>query len=52
MHDSSSSLIEEGLDLVTIKTLLGHSRLETSALYTQPGARDLEQEAGKLEIDA
>jgi integrase/recombinase XerC len=47
-HSFGKRLVEEGVDLVTVKTLLGHSRLETTARYTQPGARDLEAAVGKL----
>jgi integrase/recombinase XerD len=51
-HSFGKHLVEEGVDLVTVSTLLGHSRLETTALYTQPGARDLEQAVGKLAGDS
>ena len=27
---------EEGVDLVTVATLMGHKSLDTTALYTQP----------------
>jgi site-specific recombinase XerD len=50
-HRFGKHLVEEGVDLVTVSTLLGHSRLETTALYTQPGARDLEAAVGKLSIE-
>src|SRR5207237_3480209 len=42
-HSFGKHLVEEGVDLMTVQTLLCHSRLETIARYTQPGARDLEQ---------
>ena len=48
-HSFGKHLVEGGVDLVTVQTLLGHSRLETTARYTQPGARDLEAAVGKLE---
>ena len=50
-HSFGKRLVEEGVDLVTVKTLLGHSRLETTARYTQPGARDLEAAVGKLAVE-
>jgi hypothetical protein len=31
---------------------LGHVRLETTAIYTQPTARDLEEAVRRLERDA
>jgi hypothetical protein len=37
--------------LVTASTLLGHFKLETTARYTQPGAKDLEQAVEKLESE-
>jgi integrase/recombinase XerC len=47
-HSFGKHLVEEGVDLVTVQTLLGHSRVEATARYTQPGARDLEQAVAKL----
>jgi len=47
-HSFGKHLVEKGVDLVTVSTLLGHSRLETTARYTQPGARDLEQAVERL----
>ncbi len=32
-------------------TLMGHQRLNTTVIYTQPGARDLEQAVARLEHD-
>jgi site-specific recombinase XerD len=40
-----------GLTLVTVATLLGHQRLETTAIYTTPSGRDLEKAVSKLERD-
>ncbi len=39
------------MDLVTVATLLGHQRLETTAIYTTPSGRDLEKAVSKLERD-
>jgi site-specific recombinase XerD len=37
-----------GSDLVTAATFLGHSRLDTTARYSQPSAEDLAQAAEHL----
>jgi len=39
------------VDLGTVATLMGHQRLNTTVIYTQPGARDLEQAVARLEHD-
>ena len=39
------------MDLVTVATLLGHQRLETTAIYTTPSQRDLERVVERLEQD-
>jgi len=44
-------LIRSGEDLATVQRLLGHERLETTAIYTQPTARDLEQAVRRLEAE-
>jgi integrase/recombinase XerD len=38
-----------GTDLVTVATLLGHQRLETTAIYTKPSEWDLEKAVERLE---
>jgi site-specific recombinase XerD len=35
-------------NLVTVAKLLGHERLETTAIYTQPWQQDLEKAVEKL----
>ena len=50
-HTFGKSLVDVGIDLGTVATLMGHERLDTTALYTQPGARDLEQAVAQLEQD-
>ena len=51
-HTFGKSLVDVGIDLGTVATLMGHERLDTTALYTQPGARDLAQAVARLEQDA
>jgi site-specific recombinase XerD len=36
-------------DLATVSRLLGHERLETTAIYTEPTARDLEEAVARLQ---
>ena len=51
-HTFGKGLLDAGADLVTVSRLLGHERLETTAIYTQPTARDLEAAVARLERDA
>jgi site-specific recombinase XerD len=51
-HLFGKHTLEAGVDLVTVSTLLGHQRLETTAIYTTPRQRDLEQAVEKLARDS
>jgi site-specific recombinase XerD len=48
-HSFGKQALDAGVNLVTVAKLLGHQRLDTTAIYTQPGERDLEQAVEKLE---
>jgi integrase/recombinase XerC len=51
-HSFGKGLLDTGVDLVAVAALLGHSRLETTAIYTHPSVRDLEAAVQHLERDA
>ena len=48
-HTFAKSLIDNGVSLEKVATLLGHSSLNTTRIYIAPGARDLEEAIEKLE---
>lgn len=48
-HTFATRLLREaGADLVTVKELLGHQDVNTTAIYTKPSAEDMEDAVGKL----
>jgi len=47
-HTFGKLALDEGENLVTVAHLMGHSWLDTTAIYTQPSQRDLEDAVEKL----
>ena len=50
-HTFGTSLVRDGVDLVTVAQLMGHARLETTRAYTQPSQADLERAIASLPVD-
>src|SRR3954471_11285471 len=50
-HSFGKHALDAGADLVSVAALLGHERLETTAIYTTPSQRDLAKVVEKLERD-
>ncbi len=48
-HSFAKAALDSGTDLVAVATLLGHQRIETTAIYTKPSPRDLEKAVERLE---
>ena len=51
-HSFAKGVLDAGADLATVSRLLGHERLETTTIYTQPTTQDLEAAVRRLERDA
>src|SRR5919199_2796842 len=51
-HSFAKHVLDAGADLATVSRLLGHERLETTAIYTEPTAADLEEAVARLEREA
>jgi len=48
-HSFGKNLVDAGVGLERVAALLGHSNLNTTRIYTTPGARDLEKAVEQLE---
>jgi integrase/recombinase XerC len=48
-HSFAKALIDSGVTLEKVATLLGHSNLNTTRIYTTPGERDLEEAVKMLD---
>jgi integrase/recombinase XerC len=48
-HSFGRGLLDSGTDVVTVAALLGHAKLETTMMYTQPDEQDLADAVGRLE---
>jgi site-specific recombinase XerD len=48
-HTFAKQVLDAGANLTTVSRLLGHERLDTTAIYTQPTARDLVEAVQRLE---
>jgi site-specific recombinase XerD len=51
-HSFGKQLLDATKDLVAVAALLGHEKLETTAIYTQPSDRDLARAVALLEREA
>jgi integrase/recombinase XerD len=51
-HTFGKQLLDLTKDLVAVAALLGHEKLETTAIYTQPSERDLARAVALLEREA
>lgn len=50
-HTFGRSLLDRGVDLVTVQALMGHKRIDTTARYTKPSQQNLESAVARLEIE-
>lgn len=50
-HTFGRSLLDKGVDLVTVKELMGHKRVESTVRYTKPSEQDLVGAVQRLEIE-
>ncbi len=48
-HSFAKSLIDAGVSLEKVATLMGHSNLNTTRIYTTPGVQDLEEAIKELD---
>lgn len=50
-HTFGTELTRSGVDIVTVAELMGHASLETTRLYTRPGAEDMQRAVDVLTAD-
>ena len=50
-HTFGTSMVRDGVDIVTVAQLMGHARLETTRAYTLATQEDLERAVGSLPVD-
>ncbi len=50
-HTFGRSLIDKGIDLPTVQKLMGHKRIDSTIIYTQPSQDDLAQAVATLEAE-
>ena len=50
-HTFGKQVLDAGANLVEVAKLMGHTNLNTTAVYTQPTAEDLEQAVQRLDPD-
>jgi integrase/recombinase XerD len=50
-HTFATTMLRSGVDVVTVSQLLGHARLETIKVYTQPTEEDLGKAIESLPVD-
>lgn len=51
-HTFGTNLVRDGVDLPTVATLMGHSRIETTRRYSAPSDEDMEKAILRLPVDA
>lgn len=49
-HTAATNMLRTGADLVTVAQVLGHSNLNTTAIYTKPGTRTMAEALERSEI--
>ena len=50
-HSFATTLVRRGTDLIIAAELLGHTRLETTRVYTRPSAQDRRKAVDLLPVD-
>ena len=48
-HSFGRGLLGSGVDITTVAALLGHAKLETTLIYTQPGKEELSEAVDRLQ---